>query len=71
MKTVITGVGGITIVADLVGPNDPYDSVGQAQSLQDFFDSGFNVAPTAVSPAGGPLKIAVGADKNVHFVNPC
>ena len=58
------------MIFEQVGPLDPLDVVGQAQRLTDFFDSGFNVAPTAQLPAGGALKIAVGPGAGVHFVNP-
>jgi hypothetical protein len=60
-----------TVVSDTVGPLDPLDAVGQARNISDFFDSGYNVAPTAALPAGGvAVKIAVGPDKNIHFLNP-
>lgn len=59
-----------TVILDVVGPNDPNNVVGQAQRLTDFFDSGFNVAPSVVPPAGGVVRVAVGPGAGVHFVNP-
>jgi hypothetical protein len=59
------------VVLDTVGPLDFNNVVGAARQLSDFFDSGFNVAPTAQMPAGGvAVKVAVGPGAGVHLVNP-
>jgi len=68
--TIVSQPSGATVVSDTVGPLEALSVVGGAHNLTDFFDSGFNAAPTVVPPAGGIVRVTAGPGAGVHFVNP-